>query len=120
MRRHSNASERRRIQCEVANEVSSWSILLTKPPAPTPCEEDVLCRSKAPGVQQCCAAGAYAGCAASSDPDLCVGFAAQRGREYLQELRQNRLNPFWHKDPPANTCPMPSDNMPWCPEVPDY
>ncbi|CAK0785673.1 hypothetical protein CVIRNUC_008884 [Coccomyxa viridis] len=63
MRHHGNASERRRIQCEVANE---------------------------------------------------------RGREYLQELRRNRINPFWHKDPPVNTCPMPSDNMPWRPEVPHY
>ena len=31
MRHHGNASERRRIQCEVANEVSSCSVLLKKP-----------------------------------------------------------------------------------------
>jgi hypothetical protein len=44
----------------------------------------------------------------------------QKSREYLQELRQNRINPFWHKDPPPNTCPMPQDNMPWRPEHLDY
>ncbi len=46
--------------------------------------------------------------------------AVQKGREYLQELRQNRINPFWHKDPPPNTCPMPHDYMPWQPEHLDY
>lgn len=44
----------------------------------------------------------------------------QKGRDYLQELRQNRLNPFWHKDPPLNTCPMPLDSMPWRPEHHEY
>lgn len=39
----------------------------------------------------------------------------QVGREYLKELRENRFNPFWHKDPPANSCPMPPDNLPWRP-----
>ena len=62
----------------------------------------------------------HAECVAAGEYDSCVTCAAQRGREYLQELRRNRINPFWHKDPPVNTCPMPSDNMPWRPEVPDY
>lgn len=44
----------------------------------------------------------------------------QKSREYLQELRQNRINPFWHKDPPPNTCPMPQGDMPWRPEYLDY
>ncbi|CAL8463204.1 g2738 [Coccomyxa elongata] len=41
--------------------------------------------------------------------------ANQTGREYLKELRANRFNPFWHKDPPSNSCPMPPDNLPWRP-----
>ncbi|EIE21344.1 hypothetical protein COCSUDRAFT_66840 [Coccomyxa subellipsoidea C-169] len=41
--------------------------------------------------------------------------ANQLAREYLKELRENRANPLWHKDPPPNTCPMPPDNLPWRP-----
>ncbi|KAK9908181.1 hypothetical protein WJX75_003830 [Coccomyxa subellipsoidea] len=41
--------------------------------------------------------------------------ANQIAREYLKELRENRANPLWHKDPPPNSCPMPPDNLPWRP-----
>lgn len=37
----------------------------------------------------------------------------QLAREYLKELRENRANPLWHKDPPPNSCPMPPDHLPW-------
>jgi hypothetical protein len=44
----------------------------------------------------------------------------QRAREYLKELRDNRVNPMWHKDPPPDTCPMPPENLPWRPFADDW
>ena len=48
----------------------------------------------------------------------CEG-ANARAREYIRELRENRANPLWHKDPPPDTCPMPANNLPWRPNAPE-
>lgn len=79
----------------------------------------MLCRTKAPKPNDAALQERMRNVWNSVIEDY-VACAVQRGREYLQELRRNRINPFWHKDPPVNTCPMPSDNMPWRPEVPHY
>ena len=46
----------------------------------------------------------------------CEG-ANARARSYIQELRDNRANPLWHKDPPMDTCPLPANDVPWRPNL---
>ena len=38
-------------------------------------------------------------------------------QQYIREARANRFNPFWHQDPPHNSCVMPHDNLPWTPSL---
>ncbi len=46
----------------------------------------------------------------------CEG-ANARARDFIRELRANRANPLWHKDPPMDTCPMPANDAPWRPST---
>ena len=43
-----------------------------------------------------------------------------RARAYIQELRDNRANFFWHKDPPADACAMPPEGLPWRPAFEEW
>ena len=46
--------------------------------------------------------------------------ANARAREFIKEQRDNRVNLFWHKDPPPDTCAMPPEGLPWRPAFEEW
>ena len=46
--------------------------------------------------------------------------ANARAREFIKEQRDNRVNFFWHKDPPPDTCAMPPEGLPWRPAFEEW
>jgi hypothetical protein len=46
--------------------------------------------------------------------------ANARAREYIGELRANRINFLWHKDPPPDACALPPEGLPWRPTFEEW
>lgn len=46
--------------------------------------------------------------------------ANARAREFIKEQRDNRVNFFWHKDPPPDPCAMPPEGLPWRPAFEEW
>ena len=46
--------------------------------------------------------------------------ANARAREFIKMQRDNRVNLFWHKDPPPDMCAMPPEGLPWRPAFEEW